>query len=243
MLKAVILAGGLGNRLRPFTEVIPKPLLPLGEKTIMEVQIAALQRCGVKQVFVATNYMSDLVAAYLGDGKRFGIDVQVSRETKPLGTCGPIGMLRTELTDPFLVINGDILTKLDFRAFHDFAVAQNSCLTVGTKIITTPFRFGNVTVDDNNFIVDVDEKPELKMEIVAGIYCLTPDVFRFIPEDTYFGMDSLIKMLLGDKQRVSRYLIKDYWLDIGQVEDYSQAREHYETNFGGVSESPAVDRS
>lgn len=229
-VKVVILAGGLGSRLRPFTEVIPKPLLPLGEKTIMEVQITSLQRFGVNKVFVATNYMSDLVEAFLGGGKRFGVDVEVSREEQPLGTCGPIGLLRNELSEPFLVMNGDILTKLDFRAFYDFAVAQNSCLTVGTKIITTPFRFGNVIVSDN-LIVDVEEKPELKMEIVAGIYCMTPDVFHFIPENSYFGMDTLIMTLLAEQQRVSRYLIEEYWLDIGQVEDYSKAREHYETNF------------
>jgi len=235
-MQAVILAGGLGTRLRPFTEVLPKPLLPLGEKTIMEIQIESLKRFGVNKVFVATNYMSDLVEAFLAGGKRFEINVEVSREDKPLGTCGPIGLLRNKLTEPFLVMNGDILTKLDFLSLHDFAVAQKSCLTVGTKIITTPFRFGNVIVEDN-LIVDIEEKPELKMEIVAGIYCMTPDVFHFIPENCYFGMDSLIIQLLAKQQRVSRYLINEYWLDIGQVEDYSKAREHYETNFPTIEPS------
>lgn len=231
-MKAVILAGGLGHRLKPFTDVIPKPLLPLGEKTVMERQISALRRCGVDKVYVATNYMSDLVEAYLGDGSRFGLHVRVSRETKPLGTCGPIGLLRTELTEPFLVINGDILTKLDFAALYRFAVAERASLTVGTKIVTTPFRFGNVVVNDTGTrILDVEEKPELRLEVVAGVYCLTPDAFQYIPEDEYFGMDSLIKILIQQRQPIARFLIEDYWLDIGQVEDYSKAREEVQQSF------------
>lgn len=229
---AVILAGGLGHRLKPFTEVIPKPLLPLGEKTVMELQIAALRQSGVTKVFVATNYMADLIAAYLGDGTRFGLDVCVSRETIPLGTCGPLGLLREQLDQPFIVINGDILTKLDFLSLYRFAVGEGACLTVGTKIITTPFRFGNVLVNDSGTrILDVEEKPELKLEIVAGVYCLTPEVFQFIPENQYFGMDSLIKTLIRANRPIARFLIKDYWLDIGQVEDYSKARAEVQETF------------
>jgi NDP-mannose synthase len=232
---AVILAGGLGHRLKPFTEVIPKPLLPLGEKTLMELQIAALRQCGVTKVFVATNYLSDLVAAYLGDGSRFGVEVHISRESIPLGTCGPIGLLRDKLDRPFIVVNGDILTKLDFRSLFDFAVEEGTCLTVGTKIVTTPFRFGNVLLDESAMrIIDVEEKPELKLEIVAGVYCLTPDVFPFIPEGQYFGMDSLIKQLIAARRPIARFLIKEYWLDIGQVEDYSKARAEVQDTFGST---------
>lgn len=229
-MQAVILAGGLGQRLRPFTEVIPKPLLPLGEKTIMEVQITALRDHGATEIFVATNYMSDLVEAYLGDGSKFGIPVRISREQEPLGTCGPLGLLRQQLTRPFIVINGDILTKLDFGRFYDFAVAQGAILTLGTKIVTTPFRFGNVLTDENDSVIGVEEKPELKMEVLAGIYCLTPECLAVVPEGRYFGMDDLIRTLLDQKKRIARFLIEDYWLDIGQIEDYSKARESYENS-------------
>ena len=232
-MKAVILAGGLGSRLRPFTDVIPKPLLPLGDKSIIEIQIGALAKAGVTDVYVATNYLSHIIEAYVGDGSRLGVRVHISREEQPLGTAGPIRLIGTALDEPFIMMNGDIITKLDFKVLHDFAVRQNSCLTVATKIVTTPFRFGNVFVEDDK-ITGIDEKPDFKVEILAGIYCMKPEIMRFIPEAEYFGMDSLIKRMLGERQPISRYLIKEYWLDIGQVEDYSKARELY--NAGGSHE-------
>jgi NDP-sugar pyrophosphorylase family protein len=230
-MKAVILAGGLGHRLKPFTEIIPKPLLPLGDQSILEIQIASLRRCGAEEVLVATNYKSDLVRAYLGDGSRFGLKVTVSREDTPLGTAGPLSLLRTALDQPFLMMNGDILTKLDFRAFYDFGVAQQSELTVATKVITTPFRFGNVHVNDAGQIVNVEEKPEFKLEIVAGIYFIKPSLLRHVPDGQYYGMDTLIKAMIAAEEPISRYLIREYWLDIGQVDDYSKARTEYEQHF------------
>ena len=230
-MKAVILAGGLGTRLRPFTEVIPKPLLPLGERSLMEVQIATLKDYGFDEIYVATNYKSDYVEAFLGDGSRFGVNLRFSRESEPLGTCGPLTLLKDELTEPFIMMNGDILTKLNFGALYEFALAQDSDLTVATKIITTPFRFGNVNVDSSNHIVGVEEKPELKFEILSGIYCMKPGVFGLIPDGVYYGMDQLIKDMLTGNTPISRYLIQEYWLDIGQVEDYDKARHEYEMNF------------
>lgn len=211
--------------------MIPKPLLPLGDKAILEIQITTLRRFGVGEVFVATNYMSDLVEAYLGDGSKYGVRVHISREDKPLGTCGPLSLLRDRLTGPFLVMNGDILTKLDFAAFRDFAAAQDGDLVIGTKVISTPFRFGSVTVDDRHRVMGVEEKPDLKMEILAGIYCMKPGILRFIPDGKYFGMDTLIKTMLADGAPIYRYAIADYWLDIGMVEDYSKARQEYQENF------------
>ena len=135
-MKAVILAGGLGKRLRPFTEVIPKPLLPLGEQSVMEVQILSLKRHGFDEIYVATNYRSEYVEAFLGDGSKYDVKLYFSRENKPLGTCGPLSLLKDKLTEPFVVMNGDILTKLNFTAFYDFATNHPADLTIGTKIIT-----------------------------------------------------------------------------------------------------------
>ena len=230
-MKAVILAGGLGTRLRPFTEVIPKPLLPFGERSIMETQILTLKGFGVTEVYIATNYMSDYVEAFIGDGSKYGVQLHFSKEKQPLGTCGPLSLLKESLKDPFLVLNGDILTKMSFSEFYTFAIKHESVLTVATKIITTPFRFGNVSVDANNYIIDVDEKPELKMEILAGIYCMTPGIFEFIPPGKYYNMDELIKKLLKTKIPIARYLIQDYWIDIGQVDDYSKAQQIYAEHF------------
>jgi NDP-sugar pyrophosphorylase family protein len=230
-MKAVILAGGLGTRLKPFTEVIPKPLLPLGEKSLMEIQINLLKDCGFEEIYVATNYMSDYVEAFLGDGSKFGVNITFSKEEKRLGTCGPISLLKEKLDEPFILMNGDILTKLDFRKLYEFGLEQNSPLTIGSKNITTPFRFGNVIVDDNNYVTKVEEKPELDFEILAGIYFMKPEIFDFIPDDTYYGMDDLITDMLAKEAKVSRYKIKQYWLDIGQIDDYSSAQKVYKENF------------
>ena len=230
-MKAVILAGGLGTRLRPFTEVIPKPLLPIGEQSLMEVQILSLAKHGFNEIYIATNYMSEFVAAYLGDGSKYNVSLVFSREEKRLGTCGPLTLLKERLTEPFLMMNGDILTKTDFSEMYQFGLAQEAVLTIGTKVITHPFRFGNVQVSENNLVIGVDEKPELSFEILAGIYFFKPAVFEHIPDDQYFGMDDLIHRMLARSQPISRYAINDYWLDIGQVEDYTKAKEEYAKHF------------
>lgn len=235
-MKAIILAGGLGTRLRPFTEIIPKPLLPIGEQSLMEVQIEALKKGGFDSIYVATNYKSDYVEAFLGDGSKYGVSLEFSCEEKPLGTCGPLSLLREKLDEPFIMMNGDVLTRLDFGEFYKFGQQQDSMLTLGTKIITTPFRFGNVHVDENNYVTDVEEKPEFKLEILAGVYFFKPEIFDVIPSDTYYGMDTLIKDMSKQDRKISRFLIQDYWLDIGQVEDYSQAREEFAQNFSDKPE-------
>ena len=137
------------------------------------------------------------------------------------------------ITDPFIMMNGDILTKLDFRKLYDFACRQDSLMTVATKLISHPFQFGSVQVDANNYLVGLEEKPDLRFEILAGIYCMKPAVLNVIPDNEYFGIDKLLIKLLGEKQKVSRYLIREYWLDIGQIEDYALAREAYAENFSG----------
>ena len=197
----------------------------------METQILTLKSFGVTEVYVATNYMSEYVEAFIGDGSKYGVRLYFSKEKEPLGTCGPLSLLNESFTEPFLVLNGDVLTKMSFSDFYDFSINHNAVLTVATKIITTPFRFGNVSVDSNNNIIDVDEKPELKMEILAGIYCMTPGIFEFIPTGEYYNMDALIKKLLKMKIPIVRYLIQDYWIDIGQVDDYSKAQQIYAEHF------------
>ena len=230
-MRAVILAGGLGTRLRPFTEVIPKPLLPLGERSLLEVQIERLREHGIDEVVLAINYRSEYIQAFLGDGSRYGVTLIYSRECTPLGTCGPLALLRDLLDEPFLVMNGDILTKLDFRRFCDFGAARASLVTVATKIISTPFRFGSVEADAAGHIVRLEEKPALTLEILAGIYYMRPDVLAWIPDGEYFGMDTLLTRMVAARQPVSRWVVQDYWLDIGQVEDYTQARQAYRENF------------
>src|SRR5436305_5012275 len=141
MKTAVILAGGLGPRLQPLTNIIPKPLLPIGQSTILEIQMLALKRHGFDKVIVATNYMSDSIERAVGDGATFGLTVRISREEDRLGTCGPLSLIRDQLQAPFLVMNGDVLTALDFSSFGGFAERIEADLTVGTTEFLTPFRF------------------------------------------------------------------------------------------------------
>lgn len=226
-MKAVILAGGLGTRLKPFTEVIPKPLLPIGEgeKAIIEVQIEKLKKFGFDSIFIATNYKSKYVESYLGDGSNYGINLEFSIEEKKLGTVGPLSLLKDKLKEPFLLMNGDILTKCNLNDIYNFALKyKESKLTVATKFVYTPFRFGSVESKDD-FLLNVEEKPDLKMEIVAGIYILKPEIFDFIPYNERFDMNELIENLLEKNEPITRYLIDDYWIDIGKYDDYSKAKD------------------
>jgi NDP-sugar pyrophosphorylase family protein len=229
-MKAVILAGGLGIRLRPFTEVIPKPLLPIGEKSLMEIQIERLRGHGVNEVFLATNYKANYIRHFFGDGSEFGVKVEVSQEDKPLGTAGPLTLLKHRLTEPFLVINGDILTLANFSAMVTFARAQGTELTIAVKKHITPYAFGDIHFE-GNFVTDIEEKPDIVKFILAGIYVMTPAIFDYIPERQYFGMDSLIKNLLAARRPVAKYEIQEYWLDIGQIDHYQEAQQAYDTHF------------
>jgi NDP-mannose synthase len=222
--KAVILAGGLGLRLRPLTNLIPKPLLPIGESTILEVQLLCLKKFGVSEVYIAANYMADYLEAIIQDGGKYGLKIHVSREEQPLGTCGPLSLLRDELSAPFFMMNGDILTNIDFGKLGAFSHRTKADLTVVTKEINIPFRFGRV-LSKGDYISEIEEKPTYKQEVLAGIYALTPGVFDFIPEATAYGVDELIKDMMTRNRPVAKYLTHDYWIDVGQLDDYEIAKQ------------------
>ncbi len=229
-MKAVILAGGLGTRLRPFTQIIPKPLLPIGEKSVLEIQIEHLKKHGFDEIFLATNFKSEYIENFFGDGSKFGVNLKISKEEEPLGTAGPVNLLKNVLTEPFLVMNGDILTLMNFREFYDFSLSNSADLIITIKEYIAPFQFGNIEFE-GDYVTKIREKPQLKMNILAGIYIFKPAVFNLIPENTYFGMDHLIQRMLNDKFPVAKYHIHDYWLDIGQVDDFEKAQEVYKTHF------------
>lgn len=229
-MKAVILAGGLGSRLKPFTEVIPKPLLPIGEKSVLEIQIERLKQSGFDEIYLATNYMSDYISNFLGDGSRYGVKIIISKEEKPLGTVGPLTLLKEQLTKPFLVMNGDVLTLLDFKRFYNFSIEKNSVLSISIKELITPFRFGNIFFN-GDFVTAIEEKPKIKTNILAGVYIFTPEIFNYIPLNEKYNMDKLIEKLLFEKIPITKFDIREYWLDIGQINDYEQAQEIYKNHF------------
>ena len=226
-MKAVILAGGLGTRLKPFSDILPKPLIPIsGEKTVLEIQITNLKKNGFEEIYIATNYKAELIESYLGNGSKYGVKLIFNKETKPLGTCGPLSLLKDYLNEPFLLMNGDILTDLNFKKFSKFALKNGSLLTIVTKEIITPFDFGNVVLK-NDWIVGIEEKADIKFIIVAGIYFMQPSIFKYIPDNKYFGIDELIKILLENNIPVASYFTKDYWVDIGRVDDLNEARKWF----------------
>ncbi len=234
-MKAVILAGGLGTRLRPFTKVIPKPLLPIGEKALLEIQIERLKLCGFDEIFVATNYKSDYIRGYFGDGSQYGVRLTISEEESPLGTAGPLTLLRERLDEPFIAMNGDILSTIDFGRFYRFAVDKDCCLTVAIRKHIMPYAFGNIFFE-GDYVTDVEEKPDIVKYIVAGIYVMQPRILAYVPSNRFFGMDSLLRTLLDRQEPIAKYEMTEYWLDIGQVHDFEKAQAAYDTHF---RESPA----
>ena len=221
-ITAVIMAGGSGTRLRPLTENLPKPMLPVGDKPLMERVIEQLRAAGIRRVNVTTHYKPDAITQHFGDGKRFGVDIRYVEEENPLGTAGAIALLDTT-DEPILVINGDILTQVDFGAMLDFHREQQADMVVAVRQHELRLPYGVVEIDGVE-ITGISEKPVLRHFINAGIYLLSPEACRFIPSGQPFDMPDLITKLLAEGRRVASFPIHEYWLDIGQHADYQQAQ-------------------
>jgi NDP-mannose synthase len=227
---AVILAGGLGSRLRPFTQAIPKPLLPVGEKSVLEIQIERLKKYGFDEIFLATNYKSAYIENFFGDGSRYGVKLTISKEDKPLGTAGPLPLLKKRLTQPFVVMNGDILSLIDFSKFYAFALRMNTLLTIAIKKLVTPYAFGNIFFE-GDCVTRIEEKPDIITYALAGIYVMKPEILKYIPTNQNSGMDLLILNMLQQKVPIAKYEMAEYWLDIGQLSDFEKAQSIYDTHF------------
>ena len=230
-MKAIILAGGLGTRLKPFTEIIPKPLLPIGEKSILEIQIEHLKKHGFNEIYLATNYKSEYIENFFGDGSKYGVKLYISKEDKPLGTAGPLSLLRNQLSkEPFLVMNGDILSLANFSDFYNFAKSKDASLALCVKKEILPFAFGNIFFE-GDYVTGIQEKPDFTTFILAGIYVMKPDVFNYIPDNERYGMDQLIHRMLEKQSPIAKYELKEYWLDIGRLNDYEKAQKDYSKHF------------
>ncbi len=225
-LSAVVMAGGYGTRLLPLTEDLPKPMLPVGDRPLMEHIIEQLQQTGIQRVNVATHYMSDKIKNHFGDGQDFGVNIDYVDEDKPLGTAGALGLMQKP-DEPLLVINGDILTRVDFRAMLKYHHKHKADLTVGVRQYAFDVPYG-VLECDGPFVRMLKEKPKYNFLVNAGIYLLEPSVHPYIPNDQRFDMTDLIEKLLEDNCTVVSFPIVEYWLDIGQPVDYQQAQEDAE---------------
>ena len=235
-MKAVILAGGLGTRMKPFTDVIPKPLLPIGNKALLEIQIEYLKSHGFTEIFLSTYYKSEYIRNFFGDGSRYGVNLSFVREDHPLGTAGPLKLIEDRLDAPFVLINGDILTGLDISAMYQFALGHDSLLTISTKEIVTKSQFGRI-VFDGDYVAGIEEKQDIKTIIFAGICVYKPELLEIIPKNEYYGMDTLIKTMISRRMPISHYPIKETWLDIGRIDDYEKAQQVYKDRFENSSRS------
>ncbi len=222
-LEAVILAGGKGTRLRPYTSDIPKPLVPIGDRPIIEILLKQLRRAGVSRVHIAVNHLAHLIMAVLGDGKSHGVEIQYHPEDQPLSTVAPIKLIE-HLPEDFIVANGDILTDLKIEELFDFHVRNRSQLTVATHNRSERIDFGVLETDGNNFVTGFTEKPQYQFAVSMGIYVFNRSVLDYVPSGAAFGFDDLMLEMLRRKGRIMSFPYDGYWLDIGRTADYERAQ-------------------
>lgn len=224
-IDVIVLAGGRGTRLAPYTTVLPKPLMPIGEMPVLEILLRRLAAAGFKRVHLAVGYLAELIEAYFRDGERFGVQLEYVREDEPLGTAGPLA----ELKDPaerLLVMNGDLFTALDFRALVAFHESNGATATIATLEREVAIEFG-VIGRDGTRILGYDEKPTISYDVSMGVYVFEREVVELIPRGKQFDFPDVVHALLERGAPVAAYRSSDFWLDIGRREDYELAQERF----------------
>jgi NDP-sugar pyrophosphorylase family protein len=225
--RAVILAGGKGTRLRPYTVVLPKPLMPIGEYPILEVIVRQLAAARFERITLAVNHQAEIVKAFFGNGERWNIRIDYSTEDRPLGTMGPLRLIE-DLPEHTLVMNGDVLTDLDFGSFHDQHVAANATFTVSSMRLQMFVDYGVLRTDGAK-LTGFQEKPKIDYEVSMGVYMVSRRALAYIPAGAVYGFDRLMLDLLaaGDPAVVRPF--GGYWLDIGRPDDYAKAIEEFDS--------------
>lgn len=221
----VVMAGGFGRRLGALTTEIPKPMLKVGDKPLLEFIIKKFTKAGVNTVYVTTHYQAEKIIEYFGDGEEFGVSIKYIEENLPLGTAGALRLL-PQINRPLIVINGDVLTNLDFNAMALFHESQGADITVATREHVVDLPYGVFDID-NNLVTAIKEKPSIKKYINAGVYILQPNLINEIPADRKFDMTNLIHQVIQSKGKVVGYPIIEYWMDIGYSDDYYKANDDF----------------
>jgi len=227
-MKAVILAGGKGTRLRPFTAVLPKPLVPLGDMPVLEIVIKQLRHHGFEDLIVCAGHLAQLIMAFFGDGSRWGVSIEYSVEAKPLGTAGPLKLL-DGLDEDFLVLNGDLLTTLSFSRLYAFHRERDADATIGTYRRRIESDFGVLDFDENMKLLSYREKPVIEHDVSMGVNVLSPRALSFIEPGRRFDIPELFTRISEEGGSVLGYQEDCYWLDIGRVEDYETAQDEFES--------------
>jgi len=238
-MRAVLLAGGKGTRLQPFTAAFPKPLVPLDDTPVIEVLVRQLQMFGITDLTVVTGHLAELIRAFLGDGERYGLRIHYFRETTPLDTAGCLGLLpRGE--DPFLVMNGDLLTTLDFNRLADAHRQRGAAATIAAYRREVKIDLGVLKTDDEGRLVDYLEKPTHHFDVSMGIYCFDPLVCDYVKPGERLSMPDLILRLRDAGHEVLTFRDDCYWLDIGRPDDYATACDEFRRDRRRFFPQPAL---
>lgn len=228
-VRVVVLAGGKGTRLRPLTAVFPKPLVPLGDKAVLEILLRHFSAFGFRKVTLCTGYLSEMIMMLCGKGEKFDLDISYSTEAEPLGTMGPLGLV-DQLTDPFIVANGDLLTSMDFNKMLEFHMARQADITIGTYQRDVKIDFGVVKTNANGQFKAFSEKPSYHFEVSMGINILSSAVLQHVESGRYMDMPDLIMKVHENGGKVCCYRENCFWLDIGRMDDYARAQKEFKEN-------------
>ncbi len=228
-MRAIILAGGKGTRLAPYTTILPKPLMPIGNMPIVEIVIRQLAYYGIKDITLAVGYLAELLMAYCGDGSKFNVSLSYSREAEPYGTAGPIGLV-SNLNQTFLVMNGDLLTTLDYRELWENHKRRGAIATLAAFRRVIDIDLGVVETNQDNWVASYSEKPSYSYKVSTGIYLFEPQVLDYIGKEKHLDLPDLILDLLKHDKPVNVYEFDGYWLDIGRHDDYELAIQEFTRN-------------
>jgi dTDP-glucose pyrophosphorylase len=226
----VLMAGGLGTRLGELTKATPKPMLHVGNKPILETIIENFAQYGYTNFIISVNYLYKVIEEYFGDGSRFGVSITYIHENKRMGTAGALSLMKEHLKEPFFVMNSDLITNVNFEHFHNFHLSQKTIATMGVRNYEFQVPYGVVNLN-NGEIVSISEKPVYNYFVSGGIYMLSPEILKFIPDNEFFDMPTLFEQMIENKNTLVSFPIHDYWLDVGRVNDYEQANSEYSKVF------------
>ncbi len=228
-MKAVVLAGGKGTRLAPYTKVLPKPLVPIGDMPILEILLRQMKKAGVDQVTLTVGHLAELMQAFFQEGQRFGLQIDYSFENVPLGTAGPLSLIAERIDDTFLVTNGDVLTTLDLRELVAAHHNSGSAATIASHARKVKIDLGVLQFNGSDELTGYIEKPSYDFFVSMGIYVFEPCVLHYIPHGQYMDFPDLVLKLIKAGERVTGYRFNGYWQDLGRLEDYEQAVQEFES--------------
>ena len=229
--KVILMVGGLGTRLRPLTNDVPKPMLDVGNKPILHTIVENFAKYGYTDIIMCVNYKSEIIKEYFGNGDKFGVKIEYVLESKRMGTAGALSLLQKRPKDDFFVMNGDLLTNVNFEYLHEYHKDSNACASICVRKYDMQVPYGVVNVRANK-VTSIEEKPTQSFFVSAGIYMFSPIVLDFIPKGVFYDMPTLLGELLKQGFAVYPFFIREYWLDIGKMDEYRRANDEYEGVFG-----------